>query len=104
MNVDGQWRPEGRGGRWRSVDEDPAAAAAADAASHAVCSRIWFLPDEPPTSERPAPAVSVRLGIQIDTNQLQASAGLNSSPVTAHTRLSRLPCSSYAAGQTSAQC
>jgi len=38
VNVDGQWRPEGRGGRWRSVDEDPAAAAAADAASHAVCS------------------------------------------------------------------
>ena len=33
VNVDGQWRPEGRGGRWRSVDEDLAAVAAADAAA-----------------------------------------------------------------------
>jgi len=66
VNVDGQWRPEGRGGRWRSVDEDPAAAAAADAASHAVCSQILSVPDDPPTNEPCAGHVSSLLLTFID--------------------------------------
>jgi hypothetical protein len=28
VNLDGQWRPEGRGGRWRTIHEGPAAARA----------------------------------------------------------------------------
>ena len=42
VNLDGQWRPEGRGGRWRTIDEDPAAARAA--AASADQARPWLSP------------------------------------------------------------
>ena len=39
VNVDGQWRPEGREGRWRDITETPGAAAAAEHAAAAAQAR-----------------------------------------------------------------
>lgn len=36
MNVEGQWRPEGRNGRWRDISEEPAVAASENVHSQQV--------------------------------------------------------------------
>ena len=77
VNVDGQWRPEGRGGRWRTVDEDPAAADAADAASHAVRLSLT-LPALPPIERTPCGSrLSADRPVSISSSRPYMPARLN---------------------------